>query len=68
MTHAARRSLRVCVRVPQQGGAGFIGSHATLRLLLDGHTVTIVVRARAAPKAPRHTRGRAAHAPHTAQR
>jgi nucleoside-diphosphate-sugar epimerase len=33
-----------------QGGAGFIGSHATLRLLSDGHTVTIVVRvARAVP-------------------
>ena len=27
-----------------QGGAGFIGSHATLRLLRDGHSVTIVVR------------------------
>ena len=25
-----------------QGGAGFIGSHAALRLLLDGHAVTIV--------------------------
>jgi NAD dependent epimerase/dehydratase family enzyme len=31
----------------KQGGAGFIGSHATLRLLMDGHTVTIVVRAAA---------------------
>lgn len=25
------------------GGAGFIGSHAALRLLEDGHRVTIVV-------------------------
>jgi len=25
------------------GGAGFIGSHATLRLLRDNHRVTIVV-------------------------
>lgn len=25
------------------GGAGFIGSHAALRLLGDGHRVTIVV-------------------------
>jgi len=26
------------------GGAGFIGSHAALRLLSDGHSVTIIVR------------------------
>ena len=40
-----------------QGGAGFIGSHAALRLLSDGHSVTIVVRCPASlPRpCPSHT-------------
>lgn len=28
---------------PLQGGAGFIGSHAVLELVKEGHCVTIVV-------------------------
>ena len=49
-----RRSLRRARRRRNaaQGGAGFIGSHATLRLLSDGHTVTIVVRRRCSRARP----------------